>query len=71
MDIAELEKYSINIDAFQPMEIKDFEFMSDEELYNYQTELEHDTGNLSDWDHIRAFFTMKKKLLDLKECDRE
>lgn len=56
MDISEFERYAINIDAFQPMEIKNFEFMSDEELEAYQTELEYDTGNLSDWDHIRAFF---------------
>lgn len=56
MDISEFERYAINIDVFQPREIKDFTFMSNDELESYQTELEQDGGNLSDWDHIRAFF---------------
>jgi hypothetical protein len=62
MEINEFKKYTNNIDAFHPSEIEFFRFMSDDELKEYQHELEYDTGNLSNWDHVRALFTLKHKI---------
>lgn len=64
MEISEFRKYINYIDEYRPSDIEDFKFMTDDELYEYQDELEFDNGNLSNWDHIRAFITMKKKLYD-------
>jgi hypothetical protein len=63
MELSEFKKYANNIDAFDPSEIDEFEFMTEEELDNYQREVEGCTGNLSDYDHIKAFLTMKQKIM--------
>lgn len=38
--------------------------MTGEELDTYQNELEIDSGNVSNWDHLRALITLKKMLTD-------
>jgi hypothetical protein len=65
MDVKEFKKYTNNLDAYTAGEVDEFEPMTDEELDEYQRELEFDTGNLSDWDHIRAIITLKKRIADL------
>ena len=67
MEIKEFEKLAICLDNFNVSQVKDFELMTDKELVYYQIDLEGDTGNLSDWDHIRAFFTMKAKVMSQRE----
>lgn len=62
MKFEQFKKLAMDIDAFQPSEIEEFELMTDKELDKYQFELESCSGNLSDWDHTRAFFTLKYKL---------
>jgi hypothetical protein len=65
MDIKEFNQYTDNLEAYSASEVKEFEFMTDEELKEYQIDLEEaDGGNISTWDHIRALFTMKKKVLE-------
>jgi hypothetical protein len=73
MEIKEFEKYARNLGEFSAADVKDFTTMTNAELDEYQDELEQDTGNLSDWDHIRAFITMKIMLaeaLEAVECLR-
>lgn len=62
MDIKEFKKYTNNLDQYSADEVDSFEVMNDIELEEYQREVEFDTGNLSDYDHIRAIITFKKKL---------
>lgn len=62
MEFTIFKKLAKNIDAFQPSEIDEFEFMTDDELDEYQIELERCSGNLSDWDHTRALFTLRHRL---------
>ena len=64
MEIKEFKKLAINLDNFTAKEVDEFELMDIEELEEYQNELERDSGNYSNWDHIRALFTMKSKMLD-------
>lgn len=59
MEIKEFKKYTNNLNEFSADEVDEFEFMRIDELESYQDELERDTGNLSNWDHIRAFITLK------------
>ncbi len=40
--------------------------MTSDELNSYQRELENDTGNLSGWDHLRAFYTLKSIIDEVK-----
>ncbi len=63
MEIKDFKKYTNNLSAFTADDVEGFELMSDKEIEEYQVLLEEDTGELSDWDHIRAFYTMKDKLL--------
>lgn len=62
MELKEFKEYTTNLHEHSADQVDDFEFMSNDELESYQDELERDTGNLSDWDHIRAFITMKALL---------
>lgn len=62
MDIKEFKKYTNNLDQYSADEVDSFEVMNDKELEEYQREVEFDTGNYSDYDHIRAIITFKKKL---------
>lgn len=69
MEIKEFKKYTNNLHEYSADEVDDFQFMNDDELRVYQDELERDDGdNLSSWDHIRAFITMKKKIMDLEKA---
>lgn len=63
MTIDEFKKYAIDINHFSAADVDEFTLMRSDELDEYQTELERDTGNLSDWDHLRAFFTLKSKIM--------
>jgi hypothetical protein len=68
MDINEFKKYTKELSLYSGSEIDNFEFMTEEELGEYQNELEvFDGGNLSTWEHIRALFTLKKKIADLSK----
>jgi len=63
MTIPEFEKLVADIDNYTPNDIKNFKFMSDEEIIDLQYEIEKDTGNYSNWDILRAFITFKNKLI--------
>ena len=66
MDIKELEMYTYNLKTYSAQDVKELEEMTDDELWEYQHEVEFGTGNLSDWDHIRAIITFRKKILELE-----
>lgn len=70
MDLKHFEKLTSNLSAFTAEEIIDFKYMTSDELNSYQRELENDTSNLSDWDHLRAFYTLKSIIDEIKseEC---
>lgn len=51
-----------DMNNFTVEEAKEFELMNGDELLDYQTNLEKDAGALSEWDHLRAFLTMKEKV---------
>lgn len=59
MDLKIFKKLTSNLSAFTAAEIDEFNYMTSDELNSYQRELENNTGNLSDWDHLRAFYTLK------------
>lgn len=65
MDIKEFKKYTNHLDLYGADDVDSFELMTDEELDDYQYEVESDSGNLSSWDHIRATITLKKRIADL------
>lgn len=62
MDIQELKKYTNNLEKYSAADVDSLEFMTDEELEDYQREVEHDSGNVSNFDHIRAIITYKEKI---------
>jgi len=64
MEISEFKKYSKNLDAYTAREVEELTPMTVEELDTYQYELDHDTGNLSTWDNIRAIVTLKKQVVE-------
>ncbi|MEH7195469.1 hypothetical protein [Bacillus safensis] len=70
MDLKIFKKLTSNLSAFTAAEIDEFNYMTSDELNSYQRELENDTGNLSDWDHLRAFYTLKSIIGEMKseEC---
>ena len=61
MDIKELKKYTRHLRAFTAQEVDCLELMTDDELDLYEHELMFDSGNLSEWDHVRALITLKSK----------
>lgn len=67
MEIKEFKQYTNNLNQYSASEIDEFAFMTEAELDSYQSELEYDSGNLSDWDHLRAFITLKKKVAELEK----
>lgn len=66
MDLKHFKKLTSNLSAFTAEEIDDLSYMTSEELNSYQRELEDDTGNLSGWDHLRAFYTLKSIIVGMK-----
>ncbi|MBU8573638.1 hypothetical protein [Bacillus pumilus] len=66
MDLKIFKKLTSNLSAFTAAEIDEFNYMTSDELNSYQRELENDTGNLSDWDHLRAFYTLKSIIDEIK-----
>ncbi len=66
MELRYFKNLTSNLSAFTAQDIDDFTFMSSDELNNYQRELENDAGNLSEWDHLRAFYTLKSIIDDLQ-----
>lgn len=64
MELKEFKQYTKNLYLYDAEQVDSFEAMTDEELDDYQNELERDTGNLSEWDHIRAHITLKKRIAD-------
>jgi len=63
MDINVFKKYTKNLRTYSASDVARFELMTDEELEEYQNEIErYDSGIFSDWDHIRAIITFKHKL---------
>lgn len=66
MDLKQFKNLTSNLSAFTAQEIDDFNYMTSDELNSYQRELENDTGNLSDWDHLRAFYTLKSIIDEMK-----
>jgi predicted class III extradiol MEMO1 family dioxygenase len=67
MEIKEFKKYCFSLSNFDGNDIDNFEFMTDEEIDNFQSEIERDTGNHCGWDQIRAIMTLKKKIADIEE----
>lgn len=66
MDIKEFKQYTNNLDAYSASDIDKLTPMTDEELENYQYELDNDTGNTSTWDDARAFYTLKMRNKELE-----
>lgn len=66
MDIKQFKKLTSNLSQFTAEEIDKFTLMSSDELNEYQRELENDGGNLSDWDHLRAFYTLKSIINEME-----
>lgn len=64
MELEEFKRYINNLDQYTAAEVDSFELMTGEELNAYQHELEIDSGNLSDWDHLRAIITLRKMVVD-------
>lgn len=60
MEINEFINYTENLDQYTVDEMTKLQPMTDQELKDYQSEIEYDSGNLSDWDHIRAIITFKR-----------
>lgn len=67
MDIKEFKKYTSNLDAYTVSDVDELTVMTEKEFEQYQYELDHDTGNLSQWDHIRAIVTLKREIEEWKE----
>lgn len=67
LDINEFEKYTKNLDAYSISEVKELTVMTEDEFEQYQYELDHATGNLSDWDNVRAIITLKSQIEEWKE----
>lgn len=64
MELEKFKNYTKNLRHYTGEDIDKFEFLTDEEIENYQDEIERNDGdNLSPWDHIRAFITMKSKIV--------
>lgn len=70
MDLKHFKKLTSNLSALTAEEIDDFKYMTSEELNSYQRKLENDTGNLSGWDHLRAFYTLKSIIDEVKSEER-
>lgn len=71
MDFKEFQKLTEHPDAYSAEDVEELRLLSEEELQKYQTEVElHDGDNLSGWEHLLAFFTLKKKLMDIQEAQK-
>ncbi len=71
MDFKEFYKLTEHPDAYSTEDVAELRLLSEEELQKYQTEIElHGGDNLSDWEHLLAFFTLKKKLMDIQEAQK-
>lgn len=67
MVISEFKLYTDSLHVYDAEEMETFQLMTDEELKEYQYEVENSTGTLCDWDHIRAVITFRKKIHALNE----
>ncbi|MEK3821387.1 hypothetical protein MKY20_20140 [Cytobacillus sp. FSL W8-0315] len=67
MDLKKFMKLTGNPDQYSARDVADLTLMTDAELSDYQYEIEFDTGNLSDWDHIRAVMTFKDKIYEQQQ----
>lgn len=67
MDFNNFKLLAHNTSNFSADEVDDFELMNGDELKEYQEDLEVDSGTLSAWDHMRAFFTMKAAIMGLSK----
>jgi hypothetical protein len=67
MDANEFKKYTKNLNAYTLQDVEDLKIMTENELESYQYELENESGNLSEWDHLRALFTLKHQIEQWKE----
>jgi hypothetical protein len=67
LHIDKFMKFTGNPDSYSAREVADLTLMSDDELSDYQYEVEMDSGNLSQWDHIRAIFTFKNQVDGLEQ----
>lgn len=71
MNLEKFMKFTGNPDAYSAADVARLELMTEDELSDYQHEIETDSGNLSDWDHIRALMTFKDKNFEQQqEIDR-
>jgi hypothetical protein len=66
MELKEFKQYTKNLHAYSAEEVEELQPMTPIELEQYQHEVERDTGNLSDWDHVRAIITFKKRIRQLE-----
>lgn len=71
MDLKNFKLLVQNTSNFSADEVDDFELMNGDELKEYQEDLELDSGTLSDWDHIRAFYTLKATINGLRDMLNE
>jgi hypothetical protein len=67
MEIKEFRKYARNLSGYSASDVDEFTFMTEEELDEYQDEVEQDTGNTSNWDDCRAIITFRKIIEELSE----
>lgn len=67
MDLKTFKALAINTNEFTADQIDNFKLMSSEELISYQKNLEVDGGFSSKWNHLRAFFTLKAAIIELKD----
>jgi surface antigen len=67
MEYNDFKQYTNNTNLYTADEVAEMEPMTDNELEQYQNEVEHDSGNLSEWDHCRAIITFKKKIFQLEQ----
>lgn len=54
-----------NLDAYTLADLEDLNVMTIDELNEYEYHLDNDTGELSPFDHVRAYYTLKQNLKTL------
>lgn len=59
-------KLTKNLDAYTIVDDNNLTEMTLDELDNYEYNLDYGTGNLSDEDHIRAYYTLKLNLKKIR-----
>lgn len=64
MEISELRLYNKSLDSYTALDVEELEPMTDNELDDYQYEIENDTGNTSVWDDTRAIISFRKQIYE-------